>query len=64
MGVEMVMTCSWEGPQTQFTPELGLRLRGDRKKAAKSTGFLAALSQFSLAALNQQVPNKCWTATG
>jgi hypothetical protein len=25
---------------------------------AKSTGFLAALSQFSLAALSQQVPNK------
>jgi hypothetical protein len=46
MGVEMVMTCSRKGPQHQFTPELGLRLRGERKKAAKSTGFLAALSQF------------------
>jgi hypothetical protein len=41
MGVEMVMTCSRKGPQTNSTPEVGLRLRGDRKKAAKSTGFLA-----------------------
>ena len=32
MGVEMVMTCSRKGPQTQFTPELGRRLRGDRKR--------------------------------
>jgi hypothetical protein len=32
MEVEMVMTCSRKGPQTQFTPELGLRLRGDRKR--------------------------------
>ena len=46
MEVKMVMTCSRKGPQIQFTPELGLRLRGDRKKVAKSTRFLAALSQF------------------
>jgi hypothetical protein len=64
MEVEMVMTCSRKGPQTQFTPEFVLRLWGDRKTVAKSTGFLAALSQFSLAALSQQVPNKCWAATG
>jgi hypothetical protein len=32
MGVEMVMTCFQKGPQTQFTPELGLRLWGDRKR--------------------------------
>jgi hypothetical protein len=56
MEVKMVMTCSRKGPQTQFTPEFVLRLWGDRKTVAKSTGFLAALSQ--------QVPNKCWTATG
>jgi hypothetical protein len=46
MGVEMVITCSRKGLRTIFTPELGLRLWGDRKKAAKSTGFLAPLSQF------------------
>jgi hypothetical protein len=46
MEVEMVMTCSRKGPQSHFTPELGLRLRGGRKKAPTSTVFLAVLSQF------------------
>jgi hypothetical protein len=32
MEVEMVMTCFQKGPQTQFTPAFGLRLRSDRKR--------------------------------
>jgi len=45
MEVEMVMVCSREGAANPnigpFTPELGVRLRGDRKKAAKSTVFIS-----------------------
>jgi hypothetical protein len=51
MEVEMVMTCSRKGPQSHFTPELGLRLRGGRKKAATSTVFLEALSQFFISSV-------------
>jgi hypothetical protein len=59
MEVEMVMTCSRKGPQIQFTPELGLRLRGDRKKVAKSTRFLAALSQFLISSVKSECDGEC-----
>ena len=38
MGMEMVMTCSRKGPQTQFAPELG-RDYGVTGKGGKVDGF-------------------------
>jgi hypothetical protein len=47
MEVEMVMTCSRKGPQTPIHTGIGPATFGvTGNKVAKSTGFLAALSQF------------------
>ena len=53
--VGMVMAGSRKGHANPSICPFTLRQRLDRKEAAKSTVFLAALSQFSLAALSQSV---------
>jgi hypothetical protein len=49
----MVMVCSGKGPQTPFTPELGVRRRCDRRGGKVDSFALAALCQFPLAPLSQ-----------
>src|SRR5580693_3533856 len=59
MGVEMVVTCSRKGSRTHFTPELGLRFSGWPQKAAKSTVFLAALSQLFISGVKSACDGAC-----